>query len=99
MAALRDMSGASGRHGPSGKGGWWHNRQLAIVCFGIFLVLLGAQSLTGWREHNNDARSHHEMQISFEQYLTTGHFFETTFENWESEFLQMGAYVAAHGRS
>ncbi len=27
------------------------------------------------------------------QYLTTGHFVEATFENWESEFLQMGMYV------
>jgi hypothetical protein len=27
------------------------------------------------------------------QYLTSGAFVEATFENWESEFLQMGAYV------
>jgi len=26
-------------------------------------------------------------------YLQTGHFLQTTFENWESEFLQMGMYV------
>ncbi len=26
-------------------------------------------------------------------YLTTAHFGEATFENWESEFLQMGAYI------
>jgi hypothetical protein len=26
-------------------------------------------------------------------YLTTGHFGEAIFENWESEFLQMGSYV------
>lgn len=27
------------------------------------------------------------------EYLTTGDFIEATFENWESEFLQMGMYV------
>ena len=27
------------------------------------------------------------------EYLGEGHFIEATFENWESEFLQMGAYV------
>jgi hypothetical protein len=27
------------------------------------------------------------------QYLTTGDFVEATFENWESEFLQMGMYI------
>ncbi len=69
------------------------NSKLAMVCFGIFAVLLVAQSLTGWRERNNDARTHHAAEISYPRYLTTGHFYETTFENWESEFLQMGAFV------
>jgi Domain of unknown function (DUF6766) len=31
--------------------------------------------------------------VSFVGYVTSGHFVEATFENWESEFLQMGAYV------
>jgi len=57
-------------------------------------VLLVAQSLTGWTERNNDNRTHREPTIGYLEYLTTGHFSETTFENWESEFLQMAAYVA-----
>ncbi len=64
------------------------------MCLGIFVVLLAAQSLTGWRDHNNDSRAHHRAAISYQHYLTTGHFYETTFENWESEFLQMAAYIA-----
>jgi hypothetical protein len=76
------------------RGGWLRNSNLALVCFGIFAVFLLAQSLTGWRERNNDARAHDETAISYPRYLTTGHFYETTFENWESEFLQMAAYVA-----
>jgi succinate dehydrogenase hydrophobic anchor subunit len=36
---------------------------------------------------------HHEPAISFWTYLRTGHFAEATFENWESEFLQMAAFV------
>jgi hypothetical protein len=31
--------------------------------------------------------------VSYPEYLRTSHFAEATFENWESEFLQMGAYV------
>jgi hypothetical protein len=31
--------------------------------------------------------------VSYAEYLTTGAFVEATFENWESEFLQMGSYV------
>jgi hypothetical protein len=34
-----------------------------------------------------------EPEISYGSYLRSGHFVEATFENWESEFLQMGAYV------
>ena len=66
---------------------------LGLVCIAIFLVLLGAQILTGWRDHDNDARTHHQHGIGLAQYLTTGHFYEATFENWESEFLQAAAYV------
>jgi hypothetical protein len=70
------------------------NRSLSLVCFGVFAVLLLGQSLTGWREHENDSKEHGGRLISYPQYLTTGHFYETTFENWESEFLQMSSYIA-----
>jgi hypothetical protein len=72
---------------------WLRNSKLAAACLAIFAVLLLAQSLTGWRERNNDAVTHHEATISYGEYLTTGHFYEATFENWESEFLQMAAFV------
>jgi hypothetical protein len=51
------------------------------------------QALTGWIEHNNTERDHQEQTISFGAYLRTGHFWEATGENWESEFLQMAAFV------
>jgi hypothetical protein len=72
---------------------WLRESKLAIACLLLFLVFLVGQSLTGWRERNHDARDHGEPSISFVHYLTTGHFYEATFENWESEFLQMAAYV------
>ena len=31
--------------------------------------------------------------LGFVAYLTSGHFISAVFENWESEFLQMAAYV------
>jgi hypothetical protein len=59
----------------------------------LFLSFFVAMSLTGWVVHNHDATDHHEATISYADYLTTGDFYEATFENWESEFLQMAAYV------
>ena len=72
---------------------WVRNNALSIVLFGLFAIFLVGQSLTGWRTYNSDQQEHGEETVGYGSYLTTGHFVEATFENWESEFLQMGAYV------
>jgi hypothetical protein len=51
------------------------------------------QGLTGWRTYNAEQREHRDPAVGLGTYLTTGHFAEATFENWESEFLQMASYV------
>ena len=66
---------------------------LSIVLFTLFLVFLVGQAITGWDEYNSEQREHKSPAVSFGSYLTTGHFGEAVFENWESEFLQMSAYV------
>src|SRR5215207_3079908 len=73
--------------------GFLSRNALALTCFAIFGVLLLAQSLTGWRAAVADAVQHGEAGFTYWRYLTMGHFAEATFENWESEFLQMGAFV------
>ena len=69
------------------------NQLLLIVFFVFFLTTFFGQTVTGLRVYNADQRDHGEAPISYAEYLTTGHFLEGTMENWESEFLQMGAYV------
>jgi hypothetical protein len=59
----------------------------------LFLFFLSGQVLTGWYEYNETARNHFEKRVSLIQYFGTGHLWEATFENWESEFLQMAAFV------
>jgi len=71
----------------------WRDHGLSLVLVGLFLVTLAGQALTGWSEHNHTERDHGGQTISFAGYLTTGHFWEATGENWESEFLQMAAFV------
>ena len=66
---------------------------LAIACFSLFLIFWASQAVTGWHVFNEDATSHGQEAVSFGQYLTTGHFVEATLENWESEFLQMFAFI------
>lgn len=67
---------------------------LSVVIFSLFLIFWAGQSVTGYYEYQSDQKQHgSQEEISFSQYFKTGHFLESTFENWESEFLQMGLYV------
>jgi hypothetical protein len=66
---------------------------LSIVLFSLFMIFLAGQAITGWDEYNSEQREHKSPGVSFGHYLTTGHFGEALFENWESEFLQMSSYI------
>jgi len=72
---------------------WLRQRGLLIANLALFLIFFTGMILSGVNVYNNDQLEHGEQPVSLGQYLTTGAFFEATFENWESEFLQMGMYV------
>ena len=69
------------------------NTGLSLAMFGLFALSIVGQSIVGEREYNEDQRSHGRPTVGYFAYLRTGHFVESVFENWESEFLQMSAYV------
>jgi hypothetical protein len=69
------------------------NHGLSLTMFGLFLLFLLSQSIAGYYDYNNDQREHQQAPISYTGYLTRSHLWARVFENWESEFLQMGAYV------
>ncbi|TGE26781.1 hypothetical protein E5K02_16130 [Hymenobacter metallicola] len=70
-----------------------YENSLLLVGFALVLLTMVGQALTGWKEYNADLEDLHLAPLSLGQYLTSGHFLEATFENWESEFLQMGLFV------
>lgn len=72
---------------------WFWFNSLAIVLFACFLVFVVLQAIFGWQVRNEDLQEAGLAADSFWHYLSTGHFGEAVFENWESEFLQMGSYV------
>ena len=71
----------------------WRDNGLSIVLAASFLAMWLGQSLAGWRVYNDERRDDGRAAVSFAEYLESSHFGEATFENWESEFLQMAAYV------
>jgi hypothetical protein len=71
----------------------WRNNGLSIVLFSLFAMTMVGQAVTGWFEYNEDQTVHGGTPTQFVSYLSSGHFWEATGENWESEFLQMALFV------
>jgi hypothetical protein len=70
-----------------------YRNSLSIVFINFFLGSLFAQAYTGWKEHNGFLFEYRQSPLTLTEYLRTGHFLQATFENWESEFLQMALFV------
>jgi hypothetical protein len=71
----------------------WRENGLSLVIIALFVACFIAQALAGFYHYNDDRAEHGQVAVALTQYLTSGHFLEATAENWESEFLQMAAYV------
>ncbi|MEC5192848.1 MULTISPECIES: DUF6766 family protein [unclassified Arthrobacter] len=72
---------------------WVREHGLLLANAGLFLAFFGGMVLTGAADYSDDQVAHGEQAVTVLGYLSTGAFVEATFENWESEFLQMGMYV------
>jgi hypothetical protein len=70
-----------------------YENSLIIVILLLTLGTLSGQFVTGWHDYNDELQDMGLAQLSAGQYFHSGHFLEATFENWESEFLQMALYV------
>lgn len=72
---------------------FFRNNSLTIVFSLMFVISFFLQSITGFRQYNQKQQEAGAAKISYGHYFSTGHFIEATFENWESEFLQMAMFV------
>ncbi|MET7279286.1 DUF6766 family protein [Kribbella sp. NPDC005582] len=73
--------------------GWVRVRALLLVNLALFALFMIGVLLTGHAHENGELSDHDQPQQSLAQYAGSSSFGETVFENWESEFLQMGMYV------
>ena len=69
------------------------NNSLSLVLLTLFLLFWIGQSVVGHRQFNADQREHQEAEVAYSAYLGSSHFWEATSENWESEFLQIFAFI------
>ena len=72
---------------------FFRNNGLSLVFITLFLFSLIGQWLTGFHEYNKEQAEEGQETITLAKYSHSGHFIQATFENWESEFLQMALFV------
>ena len=70
-----------------------YENSLLLVISVLAIGTLVGQAVMGWHVHNEELSEHGQATLGMTEYLGSGHFLEATFENWESEFLQMGLFV------
>jgi hypothetical protein len=66
---------------------------LSLALGAMFVASAVGQAIAGHGQYNQELEQHGRPSVSVAAYLRSGHFLEAFFENWESEFLQMGVFV------
>jgi len=72
---------------------FFRDNGLTIALVTMFLFSVFGMIYSGQAAYNRELQDHGSQAVGLLAYLTTGDFLSALFENWESEFLQMSAYV------
>jgi hypothetical protein len=70
-----------------------YENSLVLVMVGLFLGSWLGQSVTAWNEYNDEQLQHDQPTVPWATYLVRADFWERTLQNWQSEFLAVGAMV------
>ena len=86
---MSDRPGSNAAAAP----GFWRRNSLSLVLLALFAASLLGQIAAGHAVLDRERIEHGQAPLSWSEYFRHGQFLSATFENWESEFLQMGLYV------
>jgi hypothetical protein len=75
----------------SGARRWAYEHSLILLMGAIFLGTWFADSACGWSSYDSDQITHHQPKVSYFGYLGTADFWESSLQNWQSEFLAIGS--------
>jgi hypothetical protein len=70
-----------------------YSNSLLIAMALIFIGSWFAQSVTGWTEFNAEQADHGARAVSWWTYVGSATFWESTLQNWQSEFLAVGSFA------
>ena len=71
----------------------WHDYGLSITLAVMFLVALALQTWTGWVEFISEQAAHGQGAEAFGSDGYVWSWAQSTFENWQSEFLQVFVFI------
>ena len=67
------------------------DNSLSLTMFGLFVLSFLGHAVSGTAHYNDAQRAHGQALVSILQYVGTSRFWFESFQNWQSEFLAMGA--------
>jgi hypothetical protein len=78
---------------PRGARGLWRNYGLSITLATMFIAAWALQTWTGWVEFVAEQAAHGEQAQAFGDQGYVWSWAQATFENWQSEFLQVFVFI------
>lgn len=75
------------------RASFFFNNGLSLCFGGLTLFSAGGHLWSGFLAENQQRLLHHVAPLDLGSYMRSGAFLSSLFENWESEFLQMGLFV------
>jgi hypothetical protein len=68
-----------------------YSNSLILLMTAIFFGTWFADSACGWSNYDADQITHKQPKVSYVEYLGTADFWESSLQNWQSEFLAIGS--------
>jgi hypothetical protein len=71
----------------------WRDYSLSITLFALFAVTFVAHTISGWFQYAAEQQQHGQQAelLGDDGYMWS--WAEWTFQNWQSEFLELGSFV------
>jgi hypothetical protein len=71
----------------------WRDYGLSITLIALFMLSWALQTWMGWVEFQSEQAQHGEQAVAFGEDGYLWEWGQSTFENWQSEFLQVFVFV------
>jgi hypothetical protein len=75
----------------SGTRRFVYSNSLILLMTAIFFGTWFADAACGWSAFDSNQITHHQPEVSFWGYIGTADFWQSTLQNWQSEFLAIGS--------